>query len=222
MPFAPHAPRSPRRALCQLWQWCRQLRARSRRLWHHIVPLMLLAAGVAAPAWSATAAGGPLPTAAVAADAVDAQLVARVVYGILSYTHWPHARSARVLCAVGDSQHAAALAPDGAAAMQARIQFRSASVDEVVAQQPCDAIYIGQLQPAQLRALLHATAGHPVVTIMEHSQYCDEGAMICLQARAPDALSFQVNLDVVSLSGVRVSPQVLKMSVGQGAPATAP
>lgn len=186
------------------------------------MPLMVLAAVVAAPAWSAAAAGGPRPIAAVAAEAIDAQLVARVVYGILSYTHWPQARSARVLCAVGDSQHAAALVPDGAAAMQARIQFRSASVEEVVAQQPCDAIYIGYLQPSQLRALLHATAGHPVVTIMEHSQYCDEGAMICLQARAPDALSFQVNLDVVSLSGVRVSPQVLKMSIGQGAPAAAP
>lgn len=185
--------------------------------------LALVVAGclLAGSAW-ADQSPGQASVASTNEVVIEDGLVARVVYGILSYSYWPDDKALRTLCAVGPSRYTAVLEASASTQLRERITFRFSSVDEVIGQQPCDAIYIGHLAAQQLNRLLKATAGKPVVTILEHSQYCDEGALICLQAQSPGVLSFQVNLDAVSLSQVRVSPQVLKMSKGLVAPRRAP
>lgn len=56
-----------------------------------------------------------------------------------------------------------------------------------------------------------ALAGHPVLTIAEHDPSCTAGGMFCLNVDG-DRVSFDINLDAVARSGVRVHPNVLNLA----------
>lgn len=55
--------------------------------------------------------------------------------------------------------------------------------------------------------------GAPIVTIAENDPACRSEAMFCL-VFLEDAMAFQLNIDAVSRSGVRIDPRVLRMSQG--------
>lgn len=61
--------------------------------------------------------------------------------------------------------------------------------------------------------LIAAVRGNPVVTIAEDDRDCAGGAMFCLLF-APQTLSFQLNIDAVSRSTVRIDPRVLRVAKG--------
>ncbi|WHO40173.1 YfiR family protein [Sphingobium sp. AP49] len=138
--------------------------------------------------------------------------VARMVDSILEFTHWPTERPTVRLCLAGAVAHGERLdevdLSDGT-----RLSLLPLAGDASPPWSQCDALYIGALDAAAARRLIAATRGAPIVTIAEDDPECSSGAMFCLLFE-PQSLSFQLNIDAISRSLVRIDPRVLRMAKG--------
>jgi hypothetical protein len=151
----------------------------------------------------------------VASDA--SELSAAVLWGIISYTRWPQEDAPLKICLIGESAHAEAIRR-----LAMAIEFRRTVVvhdlpAETEKAQECDVAYFGSLPEQQRNQILHSLTGLPVLTIGEGGvAFCSAGGMFCLHAT--DAASsnggglFATNLDVISRSGLRITPRVLRLS----------
>lgn len=136
---------------------------------------------------------------------------AAIVWGIIGYTRWPQPPQPLRLCLVGDSEHGSALhGADDGRRPEYGVSVHEA-VTEVEAAGQCDVLYVGKLSPEQLTALIGMLTGRPVLTIGEERDFCSFGGMFCLDDR-PGRRSFAANLDAISRSGLRVNPQVLRLT----------
>lgn len=149
----------------------------------------------------------PLALAGVAEGEGYNPAVARVVLSLVEYTRWPSPRSPLRLCVAGPALHAGRL--DGLKLADGR------RIDRVtvaaVTPASCDAVYMGQLPMPAQRQLITALRGRAVMTIAEADPLCRSQAMFCLSFTA-QTVSFQLNVDAVSRSGLRVDPRVLRLS----------
>ena len=75
----------------------------------------------------------------------------------------------------------------------------------------CDAVYIGKLSTDERSRLFDSLIGHPVLSISEGGDQCTVGSLFCLRV-GDEQVSFEVNLDSVARSGVRIHPSVLQLS----------
>lgn len=137
---------------------------------------------------------------------------AELVSAILGYTAWPaRDRASVVLCVSRAAPEAAAIL---ALAQQQRLRWplvgRGIEVDEPLPA-ACDAIYFEGWQAQAQRQALRGLAGRPVLSIGSGSEFCSDGGLFCL-APGPAGLRFEVNLDAVARSGLRVHPQVLRLA----------
>jgi hypothetical protein len=136
---------------------------------------------------------------------------ARTVGSILAYSRWPVAPDPVRLCVVGVAAHVARLngaLPGGI--VVSRRDFPTGTTDLGAA---CDALYLGNLPLSEMRAATRAVRGKPVVTIAENDPACRGEAMFCL-VFGDAALSFEMNIDAISRSPVRIDPRVLRMTRG--------
>lgn len=165
----------------------------------------LAAVPLASSAWCAQAQDEPEASA-------DRQLsAAAIVWGIIGYTRWPEPPRPLRLCLIGDSEHGGTLhaADDGRRPEYDVGVHEMASEEEAAGQ--CDVLYVGKLPPEQLTTLVKMLTGRPVLTIGEEHDFCSFGGMFCLDGR-PDRKNFAANLDAISRSGLRVNPQVLRLT----------
>jgi YfiR/HmsC-like len=163
-------------------------------------------AGLAALPWLFPALALAAPVTATADDAA----VAQVVLAIMSYTRWPDEHPALHLCVLAAPQWAGGLLQQTSrVGGHAVLPQRLASLDDA-GLTLCDVIYTGAISEAESRALSERLSGHPVLSISEDDADCVGGSMFCLNVRA-GRVSFLVNLDSVSRSGVRVNPSVLEL-----------
>lgn len=135
--------------------------------------------------------------------------VARVVGGILSYARWPSEPVPLRLCVAGAPRFA-----DGLTALPAQPGRRMEVMrlaGSSVAPEGCKALYLGRLDDDNRRRLLASARGQAVVTIDEDDPPCRAGAMFCLHV-ASNGVAFELNLDAVSRSTVRIDPKVLLLS----------
>ncbi|WP_311267121.1 YfiR family protein [Sphingobium sp. WCS2017Hpa-17] len=167
-----------------------------------LLPTVALAVPTAQPAML------PLGTGADA----NAVGTARMVGAMLEYTRWPTARPVVRLCLAGNARHAGRLA-DISLSNGAQLQLSSLNGPAAARSEGCDALYIGRLDAAPMQGLIAGTRGQPVLTITEDDPDCRSGAIFCL-LYAPQTLSFQLNIDAVSRSAVRIDPRVLRLSKG--------
>ena len=132
--------------------------------------------------------------------------------GILAYTRWPVEPDPLRLCVIGDSPHADKLLQQGMApTVPLAVMVRRPQPDTAVAAQ-CDAVYVAVLDASNWRSLLPELAGRPVLTVCERSEPCTAGGMVRLQLDpAEHQVRFEVNLDAVARSTVRIHPLVLKL-----------
>ncbi|WP_416464633.1 YfiR family protein [Sphingomonas sp. VDB2] len=144
-------------------------------------------------------------------DAV-ADSTARMVGAILDYTRWPAPRTMVRLCLTGAPRHAGRMG-DVILSNGARVAASSLDEAQEGASDRCDALYIGRMNGAAMRRLIAGAGGQPVVTIAEDDPTCRSGAMFCL-LYTPQSLSFQLSIDAVSRSAVRIDPRVLRLSKG--------
>ncbi len=143
--------------------------------------------------------------ASMAADAAPggqrAQAVTQVVLGILSYARWPVEPAQLRLCIVGPTQYTDDLVKGPTQASGRPTTIASS----------CDAVYIGQLSADERSQLFATLVGRAVLSISEQGDPCIVGSLFCLRV-TDDQVAFEVNLDSVARSGVRIHPSVLQLS----------
>ena len=79
----------------------------------------------------------------------------------------------------------------------------------------CDVVYIGSVPLPAQRQLTAAVRGRGVLTIAENDPGSSSEAMFALTYK-PGGLSFRLNIDAVSRSGLRVDPRVLRVAKSGG------
>jgi YfiR/HmsC-like len=142
--------------------------------------------------------------------------VRRIVLGIISYTNWPEPRANVRLCVTGRTHFALDLPGEAPPLAELRVVQQEMPPDVRAIGSACDALYMGELSSDERGQINAHVAGHPVLTISEHDSTCTQGAMFCLNNDA-GRVTFDINLDSVARSGVRVSPNVLRLAHKQGA-----
>lgn len=157
-----------------------------------------------------------LPAAVAAADTVDqplaqrARAVADTVTGILSYARWPDTVTNKRLCVVGPTEYADLVLQQSPPAAGWDPQVQRVSIDNPRLTDACQALYIGRLSPEQRQRLFARLDQQQVLSISEHDQWCAVGSMFCLRIEG-DSITFEVNLDSIARSGVKIHPNVLRL-----------
>lgn len=141
----------------------------------------------------------------------DAEATARLVGSIVAYTRWPKPLQTVQLCVVGPADHADRLGEGVLVPGLPPVRRRDLSPDVATIADTCDVVYLGRLPLPLLRRITAATRGNAVVTIAEADLAGQSEAMFCLDF-APGALSFRMNIDAISRSGVRIDPRILRLS----------
>ncbi|MGK9417270.1 protein of unknown function [Pseudomonas cedrina] len=140
-----------------------------------------------------------------------AQAVTQVVLGILSYARWPVEPAQLRLCIVGPTQYTDDLIKGTTQATGRPVVVQRLLADRSDIVEACDAVYIGKLTVDERSRLFNSLAGHPVLSISEGGDQCTVGSLFCLRV-GDEQVSFEVNLDSVARSGVRIHPSVLQLS----------
>jgi hypothetical protein len=143
--------------------------------------------------------------------------VQQVVLGIISFTHWPQPHTPVRLCIVGNTQFALDGIDRFASPSAPDVTIRNTSASDPTIGAACDVLYFGTLSDAQRQQVDASRAGHPILTIAESDRTCTLGAMFCLTTDA-SRVAFDMNLDSVARSGVRVSPKVLELARKRSTP----
>ncbi|VVP70629.1 hypothetical protein PS918_01035 [Pseudomonas fluorescens] len=140
-----------------------------------------------------------------------ARSVTQVVLGILSYARWPIEPGQLRLCVVGPTEYTDDLLKGTTQATGRPVTVQRLLADNPAIATECDAAYIGKLTGEERNRLLNSLTGKPVLSISESDDQCTVGSLFCLRV-SDDQVSFEVNLDSVARSGVRIHPSVLQLS----------
>ena len=136
---------------------------------------------------------------------------AALVGAILAYTGWPARERPLLLCISRQAPDAAALQSQ---AEQLKLRW-AVQTRLVEAEEPlppsCNVVYFDRWSPPAQRAALQMLAGQPVLSIGWGADFCSDGGLVCL-SRGRTGLRFELNLDAVSRSGLRMHPQVLRLT----------
>ena len=157
-------------------------------------------------------------TAVARADEKSEQLnisdpleVSAMVWRIIGYTRWPVDSPSLYLCVAGHSVNAEALQQSVKFVSYRRETFvREWHPDEDPAT-TCNVLYVGEMSATERMQLLKRLADAPVLTIGETPDFCSSGGMFCFAFRE-EGLYFEVNLDAIGRSELRVNPQVLRLA----------
>lgn len=138
--------------------------------------------------------------------------VSQVVNGIISYTRWPNelpSSDSLEICLVGEVEHADYLGYHSAMINGRRMLMQPRTAAELPA--TCAVVYAGIIEQAERDTLTRNLIGRPVLVISEHSSSCDVASMICLSV-AEKRAAFEINLDALARSGIRIHPSVLRLA----------
>ena len=140
-----------------------------------------------------------------------AKAVTQVVLGILSYARWPIEPAHLQLCVVGPTEYTDDLLKGATQSSGRQVFVRRLLVNNPTIADDCNALYLGKLSDEERSSLFNALTGHAVLSISEGGDQCTVGTLFCLRV-ADEQVSFEVNLDSVARSGVRIHPSVLQLS----------
>lgn len=135
--------------------------------------------------------------------------VARMIGGIISYSHWPRPGDGTTICTMGNARFARRLGDARETAGHA-VAVRAIAPGSSAAAQGCDVLYLGNTTAAQRQKAIGATHGQPVLSIAETDPSCRGGTMFCIVIQG-DSLTFRLNVDAISRGTVRVDPRVLRL-----------
>lgn len=136
-----------------------------------------------------------------------ADATADIVAAITLYSRWPQPTPVVRLCVVGRSAMSAGLVSRRLADGR-RIEVDSSGA---LSFDDCDMVYLAG-QPAAVQArIARGAAGQATITVTDNDPMCDSGITACLR-RSSDHIAFDLNLDAVSRSTVRIDPRVLSLA----------
>lgn len=142
-------------------------------------------------------------------DVTTANAGAEITANILTYSRWPTSPSTIRLCSVGPSTLGARLAnrrlSNGRLLTTSRVSSSEVNSDR------CDAVLIGRVTLSERTTIIRGIAGRPILSLIDGDSQCLSGAMFCLRA-ASHGVTFDLNIDAVSRSLVRVDPRVLALA----------
>ena len=161
--------------------------------------------------WLLTSVAVAQPQAPTGMAEQRAKSVTQVVLGILSYARWPVEPAQLRLCIVGPTEYTDDLVKGTSQATGRPVVVRRLLADNPAIVSECNAVYIGKLTADERSRLFAALIGHPVLSISEADDQCTVGSLFCLRV-GDEQVSFEVNLDSVARSGVRIHPSVLQLS----------
>lgn len=176
-----------------------------------VIPAACLVSSLATAASAQSA-----PVAAQRTGPVDpyGKAVARLIRSIAEFSRWPEETRALRLCVATPTDHAGEVT-DFSLARGRRVTVIRDSF-ESFRNGNCDMVYLGRYSLVQQRQMVAALQGKPVLTIAENDPACRSRSMFCLLFAA-DSLTFRLNLDAVSRSGIRIDPRVLRLASPGGA-----
>ncbi|MDO8050552.1 MULTISPECIES: YfiR family protein [unclassified Janthinobacterium] len=174
-----------------------------------VVLLASLLAGTALAPCAAWAQAG------AAADARRPAEVAQVLFGIVSYVRWPVARQEVRVCMVGAPRYGAAIVDTPASSLGQRIRVKIPAAASAASE--CDVVYLGSLPEGEREHLLAQLIGKPILSVAEPGTSCTVGTMFCLRLNEAQ-IGFDVNLDAIARSGLRVHPNALQIARRKGPP----
>ena len=151
------------------------------------------------------------PEAPISLADQRAKAVTQVVLGILSYARWPIEPAQLQLCVVGPTEYTDDLLKGATQSSGRQVFVRRLLVNNPTIADDCNALYLGKLSDEERSSLFNALTGHAVLSISEGGDQCTVGTLFCLRV-ADEQVSFEVNLDSVARSGVRIHPSVLQLS----------
>ncbi|MCT8955035.1 MULTISPECIES: YfiR family protein [Pseudomonas] len=140
-----------------------------------------------------------------------AKAVTQVVLGILSYARWPVEPAELHLCVVGPTEYTDDLLKGATQSTGRPVQVRRLLANNPAIVSDCNALYLGKLTDDERSTLFQRLNGQPVLSISERDDRCTVGTLFCLRV-GDEQVSFEVNLDSVARSGVRIHPSVLQLS----------
>ena len=140
-----------------------------------------------------------------------AKAVTQVVLGILSYARWPVEPTQLQLCVVGPTQYTDDLLKGATQSSGRPVHVRRVLAKNPAITTDCNALYVGTLSDAERSQLFASLSGKAVLSISEQGDQCTVGSLFCLRV-GDEQVSFEVNLDSVARSGVRIHPSVLQLS----------
>ena len=79
----------------------------------------------------------------------------------------------------------------------------------------CDVLYFGAMPDTDRQQMLRSIRNQPVLSIAEADPACRGGTIFCLRV-LPDRVGFQLSIDAVSRSAVRIDPRVLRIALPAG------
>ena len=140
-----------------------------------------------------------------------AKAVTQVVLGILSYARWPTEPAQLQLCVIGPTEYTDDLLKGATQSTGRPVQVRRVLASDSGIAGSCNAVYLGKLSAEERSGLFSSFSTKAVLSISEDGDQCTVGSLFCLHVR-DEQVSFEVNLDSVARSGVRIHPSVLQLS----------
>ena len=140
-----------------------------------------------------------------------AKAVTQVVMGILSYARWPTEPAQLQLCVIGPTEYTDDLLKGATQSSGRPVQVLRLLTNNPTIANDCNAVYLGKLSVEERSNLFSTLSGQAVLSISEDGNQCTVGSLFCLHV-SDKQVSFEVNLDSVSRSGVRIHPSVLQLS----------
>ena len=142
--------------------------------------------------------------------------VAQKVFAIISYSKWETPQPVQ-LCITGNSKFSDAIEAAGQAAYWPRVTVSKQHYDAKLLAGQCDVIFFGNITPAQQQNVIAARQNRPLLTITDSNADCEIGSSFCLEPEN-SPVSFKVNLDSLTRSGIYVNPNVLLLGRKKTAP----
>lgn len=143
--------------------------------------------------------------------------VRQTVLDILSYTRWPVEPARLRICVVGPTEYADGLFQISRQANGRVVSVRRYSAGDPLIPAQCDVLYLGTLTEEERLTLFARLQEHAILSISEQGGANSANSVFCLQV-GDDRVRFNVNLDALALSGVKVHPAVLKLGRAGGLP----
>lgn len=141
--------------------------------------------------------------------------VAQVLFGIISYVRWPVPQPEVRVCMLGAVRHGAAIVDKPASSLGQRIRVKTPTADSVALE--CDVLIMGVLPANEREQLLAQITSKPILSVSEPGAACQPGTMFCLRLHETQ-VGFDVNLDAIARSGLRVHPNALQIARRKLAP----
>ena len=137
---------------------------------------------------------------------VPADKVYQTVAGIISYSHWPVPDKIPTLCVFPSAHFLSTLTTPTTKTPIFNAVVLENSHD--IPPSRCDAVYFGRESEAEQSKITEQLPDYPLLTIAEQNKECTRGSAFCL-VFSNGTISFAVNLDALSRTGIRVTPEVL-------------